>query len=378
MPTTRSAPAGSGSRARQPGPAALGMLADGTPFFAPPGEVVAAGSRVVCHLCGRAFRSVPAHLRVHGWTKAAYCDAFGLERGQPLEGPETRKLRAAAFTARLVFDPPVRRGSAAGRQRARAGDLARDAAAAATGRPHPEQRRRKSRQALAAVSPAAVARANAERGRLHLASVAAEAARRHGYPDIGALVLARAAEGASLAAISRAAGLHKDWLSRHLRQVAPAAAASLPDAGRRARLDARWRPAVARLGFADVPGYLRDRHVSRHWTAHAIAAEAGVSHHAVQSALRRHGLDWEAHAAKRELARQRSAAVAAALGFGTVAGYIGERRAAGWTWRAMAAESGQPESWLRRQARDAAGLGAADPGAGPRVATARNRPGASS
>jgi AraC-like DNA-binding protein len=355
------------------------MLADGTPFFAPAGEVVMTGSRVVCHLCGRAFRSVPAHLRMHGWTKAAYCDAFGLERGQPLEGPETRKLRAAAFTARLVFDPPVRRGSAAGRQRARAGDLARDAAAAATGRPHPEQRRRKSRQALAAVSPAAVARANAERGRLHLASVADETARRHGYPDIGALVLARAAEGASLAAISRAAGLHKDWLSRHLRQVAPAAAASLPEAGRPARLDARWRPAVARLGFADVPGYLRDRHVSRHWTAHAIAAEAGVSHHAVQSALRRHGLDWAAHAAKRELARQRSAAVAAALGFGTVAGYIGERRAAGWTWRAMAAESGQPESWLRRQARDAASQDAAGPGtAGPRVATARNRTGASS
>ena len=118
-----------------------------------------------------------------------------------------------------------------------------------------------------------------------------------------------------------------------------------------------------------MPSYLRDRHVSRHWTAHAIAAEAGVSHHAVESAFRRHGLDWEAHAAQRQLARQRSAAVAAALGFATMAGYIGERRAAGWTWRAMAAESGQPESWLRRQARDAQD---------PRMATARNRPGASS
>ncbi len=102
MPTTRSDPAGG-----QPGLAARGQLADGTPFFAPVGQVVAAGSRVVCHLCGRAFRSVPAHLRAHGWTKAAYCDAFGLERGQPLEGPETRKLRAAAFTARLIFSLPT-------------------------------------------------------------------------------------------------------------------------------------------------------------------------------------------------------------------------------------------------------------------------------
>ena len=30
------------------------------------------------------------------------------------------------------------------------------------------------------------------------------------------------------------------------------------------------------------------------------------------------------------------------------------RRAAGWTWRAIAAESGQPASWLRRQAAAAA------------------------
>ena len=129
----------------------LGMLADGTPFYAPIGEVAADGPLVTCHLCGRALRSVSAHLRAHGWTKQAYCEAFGLERGQSLEGQETRKLRAAAFTSRLVFDPAVRAGSAAGRERARTGELTRDAAAAARGRRHPEQRRRKKRQAIAAV-----------------------------------------------------------------------------------------------------------------------------------------------------------------------------------------------------------------------------------
>jgi hypothetical protein len=118
-------------RHRRPVRPVAGVLADGTPFFAPVGEVVVDGALVICHLCGRALRSVTAHLRVHGWTKAAYCEAFGLERGQSLEGPETRKLRAAAFTSRLIFDPAVRDGSAAGHQRARAGDLARDAAAAA-------------------------------------------------------------------------------------------------------------------------------------------------------------------------------------------------------------------------------------------------------
>jgi hypothetical protein len=217
--------------ARRPGPAlapVLAVLADGTPAFAPIGEVVVVDGRVVCHLCGRALRSVTAHLRVHGYTKEAYCAAFGLERGQSLEGPDTRKLRAAALTSRLVFDVAFRTGSAAGRQRARAGELTRDAAAAATGRRYPEQRRRKARQALAGIPAEAVAQANAERARRHVARVADEVARQHGYPDLGAFVLARLAGGASLAAISREAGLHKDWLSRHLGAVAPAATAAVP------------------------------------------------------------------------------------------------------------------------------------------------------
>src|ERR1700729_438649 len=114
----------------------VAVLADGTPCYAPVGEVVVIdGTLVTCHLCGRSLRSVTAHLKAHGWTKDAYCEAFGLERGQPLEGPETRKLRAAALTSRLVFEPAIRDGSAAGRRRARAGELTRDGAPGAPGRP---------------------------------------------------------------------------------------------------------------------------------------------------------------------------------------------------------------------------------------------------
>ena len=327
----------------------MAVLADGTPAFAPIGEVVVTGTRVICHLCGRALRSVPAHLRVHGYTKEAYCLAFGLERGQSLEGPDTRKLRSTALASRLVFDPAFRAGSAAGRQRARSGELTRDAAAAATGRRHPEQRRRKARQALAGIPAERVAQANAERASRHVAQVAADVARRHGYPDLGAYVLARTADGASLAAISREAGLHKDWLSRHLADAAPGAAAAVPER-RPARPDARWRPALDRLGFADVPSYLQERHVRQHRTVNAMAAEIGVTHHAVESALRRHGLDRVAHVSTRRAAAERAAQVAAGLGYGSLGSYLGERRAAGWTWRAMAAESGQPESWLRRHA----------------------------
>ena len=328
--------------------AMAGVLGDGTPYYAPFGEVVADESRVTCHLCGRTFRSVPAHLASHGWTKERYCEAFGLERGQSLEGAETRKLRAASLAARLIFDPAIRAGSAAGRERARRGELARAAAAAARGRPFPEQRRRKAAQAVAPASRARSAWSNRDRARAHVAAIAADVARRHGYPDIHTFVLARVQAGDSLAAISRAAGLHKDWLSRHLRQVDPAGASVARQRGT-SRLDGPWLPTVRRLGFTDVPSYLRDRHHAQHQTVNAIAAETGFSPHRVESALRRHGLAVVAHTAKRHAARQRADSVAADLGHASMAAYIRQRRADGWTWKAMAAESGQPATWLRRQ-----------------------------
>ena len=201
---------------------------------------------------------------------------------------------------------------------------------------------------MPAAQAAVIAQANAERARARLAWVAANVARRHGYPDIGSFVLARAAGGASLAAISREAGLHKDWLSRHLGDIDPGAAAAVLR-GRPARGDARWRPVLNRLGYAHVASYLTERHLVQYRTVNAIAAEVGMSHHAVGAALRRHGLAPTAHAAKRHAASERAAQVAARHGFGSIASYINDRRAAGWTWRAMSEESGQPPSWLRRQ-----------------------------
>jgi hypothetical protein len=42
--------------------------------------------------------------------------------------------------------------------------------------------------------------------------------------------------------------------------------------------------------------------------------------------------------------------VAAVLGVDSMPRYVAERRAAGWTWQAIAAECSQPASWVRRQA----------------------------
>jgi hypothetical protein len=297
---------------------------------------------------GRWRRSVTAHLRGHGWTKDAYCAAFGLERGQPLEGPATRKLRAAAFSARLVFEPAVVAGSERGRAMARTGALASAAAAAARGRPLPAQRRRKVGQALAGRVHAASAEANRARAARYLASVAAVAAARSGYPDLGALVRTRLAQGDSLAVISREAGLHKDWLSRHLARLDPETAATART--RPARADARWLEVIRPLGFADVGAYLLDRHSVRHYTVNQMAAEVGMSYHAVAAALDRHGLARVAHAGKRHEAASRAQRVAAGLGYRSIGAYVAQRRSSGWTWAAMAAESRQPQSWLRRQA----------------------------
>jgi hypothetical protein len=327
----------------------VGVLADGTPYYVPVGEVVSDGITVTCHLCGRSLKSVAAHLRVHGWTKAAYCETFGLERSQSLEGLETRKRRAVSFAPRLIFDPAIRAGSAAGRQRAVTGELSQDAARASTGRPLPEQRRRQAIRAAAAVSSEVSAQANRDRAARHRAEVAARVARDQGYPTLGSYVLARVASGASLAAISRDAGLHKDWLHRHLAEVDPAVAQAVRR-GPAGRDSSRWLLAVTALGFADVPSYLRDRHLVRHQTVSAIGGEIEMSNHAVADALQRHGLTHTAHAGKRTAARERVARVAAVLGVDSVPRYIAERRAAGWTWPAIAAECGQPPSWLRRQA----------------------------
>lgn len=331
--------------------AVVAVLPDGTPCYSPIGTVLAEGARVQCHLCGGWFRSVLAHLRVHGWDQAGYRAAFGLERGQPLEGSDTRRRRAVALRVRRAVEPAVRIGFEAGQQRARSGALTKDAAEASRGRRQPEQRRRKTLRTLASVSPAARAAGRRRYTEQWLHRTAEEAAAKLGHPDIGSLVRARVAAGASLASISREAGLHKDWLCRHLATVDPATAAAVAETELDpVRHDARWLPSLQALGFADVRSYLVERHVVDRWTVHSIAREIGMSPGTVQSALDRHGVARVPHAASRSRCAERAAAVAARFGYADIGGYLDARRAAGLSWRSIAAECGESATWLRRRA----------------------------
>jgi hypothetical protein len=328
--------------------AVCAALSDGTPSYAPIGVVVRDGEWVLCHLCGRWFRSVLAHLRSHGWDHLAYRAAFGLERNEPLEGDGTRRLRAVAMRERRAHDPVVRAGCEVGREWVRSGALAKAAAEAARGRPQPEQRRRKTLRTLADIDPRARADGTRRRAERRLRQVARGAAERLGFADIGALVRDRVAAGASLAAISREAGLHKDWLCRHLSTVDPAVAVEV--SGTPHRADVRWAPVLARLGFSDVAAYLTDRHLAGRRTVSRIVDETGLSRATVEAALSRHGIEPVPHASSRARRDERAAAVAARFGQPDIAAYVADRRAAGMSWQAIADECGQPQTWVRRRA----------------------------
>ena len=87
-PSSRAARAGraeGGGLPRLPRHRHLWMLRDGTPAHVPPGRLVMSDDgRLACHLCGRWFTHLGAHLRRHGWTAARYRDAVGLPMHTPL------------------------------------------------------------------------------------------------------------------------------------------------------------------------------------------------------------------------------------------------------------------------------------------------------
>ena len=332
----------------------LGWLPDGTPRHAPIGQLLVDGDRVCCHLCGRWYLSVASHLRSHEWTKADYIAAFGLELGNPLSGDATHRRRSAALRARSRHEPAVRAAQEQARRRAHSGALTAAASLAARGRAHSAQRRPKTLAALTAIKPEARAEANARRAQAHRDRVARAAAALCGFADFTEFALDRIGSGTSLAAISREAGLHKDWVSRHLGDVAPRALTAWQHSRAGCTSgpgDRSWAPVLDRSGFGDLETFLRTRHLGQSRTVAEIAREAQRSRPAVVAAMARHGLTPIPHVAKRARAADRGVRVAGDAGFDSLADFICARRGRGDSWRSMAAEIGLPETTLRRHSR---------------------------
>jgi ROS/MUCR transcriptional regulator protein len=80
----------------------VGRLEDGTPYFAPLGQLPwdPDEDRLKCHLCGLWFRFLGSShlLRTHGWTLAQYREAFQLRGNVPTCSEQLSATHRAGLT----------------------------------------------------------------------------------------------------------------------------------------------------------------------------------------------------------------------------------------------------------------------------------------
>jgi hypothetical protein len=149
-------------------PGVLGRLDDGTPFFAPLGELAhdRDENRVQCHLCGAWYRALaPTHLAsAHGLTADEYRDLVGLRPRHSLWARDLIEAHAARLRARLAAEPRLRAAMAIGRALARRGELQREARARLAERPVSLERQRQLSETGARLGGARAAAFRQRRG----------------------------------------------------------------------------------------------------------------------------------------------------------------------------------------------------------------------
>ena len=75
-----------------------------------------------------------------------------------------------------------------------------------------------------------------------------------------------------------------------------------------------------------------------------------MSRPAVESAMRRHGIDRHLHTTSRSRTARRADAIAHRFGYNTIDDYLSARRNEGLSWKRIARECGEAETWVRRRA----------------------------
>lgn len=259
-------PAESGSRGTH---AHLWTLADGTGLHAPYGQLVRDpdSGEVCCHLCGRWFRSLGAHLRLHGYTAAEYRDAMGLCRTRPMTSGELSEAIAQRQAAAYQRHPEVRDTLARGRATGRSG-------ASVSAR---NVVNRKPSAELLAIRRATQRRSRQTRDRQRDRVVQAKLAEL-GFIDLGVYLRTAYAAGASLIDLRAATGL-----GTHRLKEAMAAAGVVvrrpgdtTPAGRRSRARTAEREAAARVGTDDITGWMLERHAAG-WSLSRLGRAVGHS-----------------------------------------------------------------------------------------------------
>lgn len=258
----------------------LWVLPDGTGLHAPPGQVVRdEAGRACCHLCGRWYRALGHHVRVHGHTAASYRLAMGLCTTKALITAELSEKISSRQAVAYRRSPDLRDRLRQGQDMARSGQLSWRARAARYGEVTPAQRTSLRRAALAAGRTTTAT----HRDVLLTARLAELGATSlHGY------LREAYAQGASLARLSRDTGLG------HVRLRAAMADADItirprghqPAVARRSRARTAERAAAARIGTDDVVRWIADRH-AQGWTLSRLAAAVGHTTHWVRWRLDR-------------------------------------------------------------------------------------------
>lgn len=256
----------------------LWLLPDGTGLHARPGELTVdddTGS-LCCHLCGRWYISLGAHVRAHGHTAATYRATVGLCVSEPLVAATLSGTIAARQASAYQRNDQIRAAFASGADELRESTRPRTT-------PEPQQRVARRRAALTAGRNTIAAR------RRH--DLAARL-RGLGHDGLADYLRTAYAEGASLEALAATTGLGRARLRTELDAagVEIRATGINTAAGRRSRAITAELAAARRLGTTDLHTWLHDRRTagwpltrlaavghSTHWVRWRLEAMAGSS-----------------------------------------------------------------------------------------------------
>ncbi|MEV6946733.1 MucR family transcriptional regulator [Streptomyces sp. NPDC051172] len=212
-----------------------------------------AADTVICHVCGRAFRSLGAHVRVHDMTAAEYRQEFGLLRSRALSARSFAQQQSRSRRAAYRDSEETRARFAAGRAMARTGELNRRRWNGAGERAETDELRRLRLESLSAGRRSQARDADAR---------LAAALRAGGFADLEqALRTVYVDRQSSVEETARILDVGKGRLRRLLEEhgfaIRPSGQNS--DIGRHARVLLNNRAAAERVGAQDITVWLRER-----------------------------------------------------------------------------------------------------------------------
>lgn len=280
-----------GKRARpmraQLGPelAPIGFLPDGTPYYAPLGQLPhdAVSDRVQCHICGRWYRGVGSHAwGSHGWTHDEYVEAFELSLGRPLAAPSVSEKKRAIMKHLYATDSDIRSNLAIGQEMFR--DTRTRAQVARPTRDGMQlESLLKARRAIRKAIEVTIERAERRR---------AERLSALGYPDLDSFLVTRLERGASGHAMADELGVGASFVRQALK-IRGLKVRSSPEAAneaQRERRRAEQQRVAYRLGFESFEAYLRQR-LAEGCRLNRIAHEVGHHSEWLKAGCRDYGIE---------------------------------------------------------------------------------------